>query len=241
MEHNNSKTNTMWLASFDIGYRNFSFAVEEIDLDDLSGIQNIPRLQRYFKGGGCTPDFALILNKVYHCGRIILMDNVDLTTMGKEGERIMKGKKSKTSIDPLIFIYMNKCLDKYKDIWDKCTTFIIEQQMSFGKQRNTIALKLGQHAYSYFTFQYAQFKTIVEFPAYYKTQVLGAPKKMSKPDRKRWAVQKTIEILSERNDTKTLSMIQSRKKADDMSDNCCQLQAFKYLVFVDKSYGKNTI
>jgi len=227
-----AEANVMRVASFDIGYRNFAYCVEEINLDSLSTIENIPKLKRYFKGGGCTPDFALLLKKVYGSGTIVLMDNVDLTIDCE----MMKGKRAKTTLDPAIFINMNKELDKFKHVWNQCTTFIIEQQMSFGKKRNTNALKLGQHCYSYFTFQYAQFKTIVEFPAYYKTQVLGAPKKLTKPDRKRWAVEKAMEILTERQDINTLQLVTSRKKADDLSDTLLHIQAFKYLVFVDKSY-----
>ena len=55
---------------------------------------------------------------------------------------------------------------------------LIEKQMSFGKKKtNTMALKLGQNCYTYFLMKYNGTKTVLEYPAYYKTQVLGAPKK----------------------------------------------------------------
>ena len=41
----------------------------------------------------------------------------------------------------------------------------IEKQMSFRGKRNTMALKLGQHCYSYFVFKYGASKEIIEFPA----------------------------------------------------------------------------
>lgn len=224
--------NTIRVASFDIGKKNFAFCVEEIDVDALTTLANIPSLQRYLRGGGCTPEFALLLKQVCGAGRIILIDNVDLTIGCAPAE---KKHKKKTYLDPQVFLNMNQCLDSHKEVWDTCTSFIIEQQMSFGAQRNIMALKLGQHCYSYFTFQYASFKTTLEFPAYHKTRVLGAPKKLSKPERKRWAVEKAMQVLADRDDLKTMSLMASRSKADDMADNVLMLQAFKYLVFVDKS------
>lgn len=217
----------MLIASFDIGKKNFAFCIERVDVEHLDSLKNIARTSRYFKHtGGCTPEFAVLLNKVCSSGNIVLLDNVDLTD----------GCDKSKVLDPHTFINMNRVLDKHKSMWDQCTSFVIEQQMSFGRNKqNIMALKLAQHCFSYFTFHYADFKKTIEFPSYYKTKLLGAPKNMSKPERKRWAVDKAIEILTDRNDLDTLSLITSRKKADDMADVITQLQSFKYLVFVDKS------
>jgi len=120
--------------------------------------------------------------------------------------------------------------------------------MSFKQAQNTMALKLGQHCYSYFIFRYPitqdgdfvfdESKEIIEFPAYYKTQVMGAPKvngkAMSKPERKKWATEKAINILMERGDTDTLDEIIGSKKKDDLADTLIQLQSFKFLRYVDK-------
>jgi hypothetical protein len=118
--------------------------------------------------------------------------------------------------------------------------------MSFGKKVNTMALKLGQHCESYFLFKYGRFKEVIEFPSYYKTQVLGAEKlkkttktgkvsykAIDKTARKKWAIDEASTILAEREDFHTLSEITSMKKSDDVSDVIVQLQAFKYLFFVD--------
>jgi len=78
-------------------------------------------------------------------------------------------------------------------------------------------------------------KEIIEFPAYYKTQVLGAPKKLTKPQRKKWATEKAIEIIMERGETKTLEDISGKKKKDDLADVLIQLQSFKYLRFIEKA------
>jgi hypothetical protein len=143
---------------------------------------------------------------------------------------------------------MISALDNYKDVFDRCSIVVIEQQMSFKQAQNTMALKLGQHCYSYFIFRYPitqdgdfvfdESKEIIEFPAYYKTQVMGAPKvngkAMSKPDRKKWSTEKAIDILMERGDTDTLDEIIGSKKKDDLADTLIQLQSFKFLRFVDK-------
>ena len=110
-----------------------------------------------------------------------------------------------------------------------------------------MALKIGQHCYSYFAILYSRFKRIIEFPAYHKTQILGAAKikkvtkggkvsykAMDKPARKKWSVEKAMTILAERDDFKTMSDLTSQRKKDDLADVLCQLQAFKVLVFIDK-------
>jgi hypothetical protein len=68
-----------------------------------------------------------------------------------------------------------------------------------------MALKLGQHCWSYFSIHYGRSKNIIEFPAYHKTQVLGAEKDkkvtktgkinykaVDKPQRKKWCFKKDL-------------------------------------------------
>jgi len=113
-----------------------------------------------------------------------------------------------------------------------------------------MALKLAQHCYSYFTLKYGRQHKIIEFPAYNKTQVLGAPKIQGKPyksgkirykameqrDRKKWSVNKAIEILTCRGEMDILEEMTSVKKKDDLADVLVQLQSFKYLMYVNKTY-----
>ncbi len=202
---------TCWIASFDIGKKNFAFCIEEICIDRVNIDRvNIDRM-----------NINRVLDRVYANGNIVLLKNIDLT----EG-------CINSYLDPLIFVNMTKVLDKYKSYWDKCSVFVIEQQMDFRKNRNTMALKLGHHCSSYFIFHYAYFKPLVEFPAYHKTQVLGATK-MTKYRRKIWSIQKAEEILAKRNELDTLNSLSSFKKRDDLADTICQLQAFKYLLFFE--------
>ena len=56
---------------------------------------------------------------------------------------------------------------------------------------------------------------------------------MGNRERKKWAVTKALEILKTRKESEVIENIRSKKKQDDLADTCCQLQAFKYLHFID--------
>lgn len=232
----------VFIASFDIGKKNFAFCIEEVDLNLFKKIKTIPVKSRYKENGTCTEGMEKVLEKVYENGKLILHKNLDLTT----------NCDSKLKLDPETFHNMNEELDKYKEYWEKCDIILIEEQMSFGKKLNKMAVKLAQHCYSYFTFNYGRFKTMVEFPAYHKTQVLGAPKVEGKPyksgkkrykamektDRKKWSVEKCIEILTSRGEIDIIEKMTEKRgrrkaKLDDLADVVVQLQAFKFRTFVD--------
>ncbi len=233
-----SDTDIVWIASFDIGKRNFAFYIEEFDKSEIMNLPKIPKTRRYNADGTTTPAFAKVVKSVCVNGKNILFRNTDLTT----------GCNKNSYLDPETFHNMTYLLDEYVEFWDRCDAFVIEKQMSFGKRHNTMALKLGQHCWSYFAFKYGRFKEIVEFPAYHKTQVLGAKKiekrtkkgkvaykAIDKPARKKWSVEKATAILAEREDFETISILTSVRKRDDLADVLCQLQAFKILVYIDKS------
>jgi len=225
--------NKIWCASFDIGKKNFSFYVEEMDLEYIETIADVSPKLKYNNNGSPTEVFIGLLDHLFTDGKTILLENVDITA----------NCDKKVTLDPETFHNMTEILDKYISIWDKCSVFVIEKQMQFGLQINPMALKLGQHCYSYFCFKYGRFKEIIEYPAYNKTQVLGAEKSLSKngkfksmdkPARKKWSVQKALYILTCRNDLPTIEQINSSKKKDDLCDVICQLASWKYLTFIQK-------
>lgn len=227
----------IWVASFDIGKKNFSFYIEEFDTDILTTLDNIPKPSRFYPNGTPTPKFNDILTSLYKTGSKILLENVDLT----------HGCDPKAYLDTKIMYNMTDLLDQYSSYWEQCDIFVIEKQMSFGQKHNTMALKLGQHCWSYFSIRYPIEKSIVEFPAYHKTQILGAEKlekctragkvsykAVDKPTRKKWCITKALDILTLRDDIPTTTIISQSKKKDDLSDVICQLQAFKYCHYVDQ-------
>lgn len=231
-------TDKVWIASFDIGKKNFAWYIQEINLKDLSKIKNISSNKRFNKDGTPTESMGKILNKLYLNGKTILHMNSDLT----------KNCDKSKYLDPNTFHNMFDLLDKYIPYWDKCSVFVIEQQMNFGKRKNPMAMKLGQHCYSYFCFKYGRFKEVLEFPSYHKTQILGAPKvkgkktktgfrykAMDKPKRKKWSTQKALEILQLRNEEENMNNIRTKAKKDDLADTLTQAIAFVYLRYIDKS------
>ena len=228
--------NTIRIASFDIGKCNFAFYIEEVDLEVLNNLENIPKNERYNPNGTPTLDFKNILEQLYSNGKKILMKNLNIT----EG--------SNKYFDIELCYNMIDVLEEYSEYWDDVDFIIVEQQMSFGKKRNTMALKLAQHCESYFINKYGRCdKQIIEFQAYHKTQVLGCEKIENKTktgkitfknigdrERKKWAVEQSFYILSLREDFETMCEIGIMKKKDDVSDTIVQCQAFKYLKFLDK-------
>ena len=156
----------VWVASFDIGKKNFAFYIEEFDKSEILKLPRLTNAKRYNDDGTTTSVFTKIIGQVCSNGKCILFQNSDLTDGCKKG----------SYLDPETYHNMTDLLDQYVKYWDQCDAFVIEKQMSFGKKHNTMALKLGQHCWSYFAFKYSRFKKIVEFPAYHKTQILGAKK-----------------------------------------------------------------
>ena len=49
--------NKIWIASFDIGTKNFAFCIEEFDQNLMENIKKIPKTQRYDSDGVCTEKF----------------------------------------------------------------------------------------------------------------------------------------------------------------------------------------
>jgi len=250
-------TDKEWFAAFDPGKVNFAFIIEEIDKDILKDITCPLKKNRFIKNGkrdvSPTDEYVNFLEEFYHCGRTILCSNNDITHDIDESiiidEKIEKRKrkskkdevkdevkdeikkvkkKGSKALDSNVFLRLTKLLDRHKDYFDKCSTIIIEQQMSFGSKINTMAIKIAQHTYSYFLFNYKDTKKIVEFPSYNKTQILGAPGGLDKPQRKKWAIEKADEIWTMRGDMETVNMIKTKKKKDDMSD--CLLHVLSYII-----------
>lgn len=239
-----------WAASFDIGKVNFCFHIGQFDSMYVKSLPKVAQSKRYLSDGTMTKAFERVFVDSIKHGTSIVFQNFDLTYDPAKGAPAKGSKASKTAktayLDPQVYHNLTALLDSYSEYWDKCSFFIIEQQMSFGKKHNTMALKLGQHCHSYFLFKYGCFKSVVEFPSYHKTQVLGAEKiakkgrkgitykAVDKPARKKWAIEKAREILTLRGEEEMLSHLNNSRKKDDLADVLCQLEAWKILTFIDQ-------
>ena len=215
------------IASFDIGKKNFAFSIEKIYKSRINKLNKFPKKERYNIDGTSTSKFESELKKLYKCGKTVLVKNHDLT----------ENCNSKLTLDPQTYLNMVEVLDKYKSYWDKCEHIIIEKQMAFRGKYNMMAIKLGMFCYSYFKIKYGGDKVIIEYPAYHKTQVLGAKKVdvKVKYKRKKWAVQRAKEIFDYRKDEVGLEGWAKKKKKDDVCDCALMNITYTYLKFIDKN------
>lgn len=231
----------MRIASFDIGKKNFCFCIEEFDVAKLG--QTADQVCREGK-------IVLWENHDLTKGVDVKKEDDENDEVGQDPSEKKKGKKGKVkdkkkgekkkkppqTLDPRIYCNMTSVLSRHNAEWDTCDVFLIEQQMSFGGGGrgkgviNGMAIRLGQHCFSYFSIRYGIAKTIIEYPSYNKTQLLGAPKKMKKTDRKKWACEMAAHIMSLRDledkDDKFAFFLDS-KKQDDLADVVCMTQAYK--------------
>jgi hypothetical protein len=132
---------------------------------------------------------------------------------------VMK-KKSQTIIESCQEISI--ILFQYKDILEKCSHVLIEQQM----RKNIRATRIGQHVWSWFSLILPDLK-IQFFPAYMKTRFFLGKNTLNNKQRKTWAVEKACEILQARNDIEHLNYLKSSRKKDDLADTLLQLIVFQ--------------
>jgi hypothetical protein len=244
--------------SVDIGMTNLALYKECVDLKKISKVKRVPMTKRYTKNGEATPEQQAQLDEMFLCGSVKWIDKVNIT---REDDKFVGKKVKRRVVTSRMLLRLSDYLDEQrkKGVFDDVDTIIIEQQL----KTNPNAQIIQYHIRSYFLFQFRDTKTIYSFQSRYKTQILGAPKKlpykkkvakkdvvegaeevpevlrkMTKAQRKGWAETKALKILSSRDDMKTVNFIfnENKSKADDLSDVICQLQAFIYLKHVLKCF-----
>ncbi len=210
-------TNSFYVGAIDPGKNNFAFAIIRFDLPALSTMELPKKKDRYTVSGEATPAFRQCLLRLWASPfEVVELQNIKLNSEDKG-----------THVGNSTLCVLTRVLDDYVRLWDMCNIILIEKQMSFGKAHNTLGLRIANHCLSYFIIRYAQFKDIIEYAAYHKTQVLAAPKGMSKPERKKWAIAVAHEILSLK-DEAALRKWSVFKKKDDVSDCICM--CFSYVI-----------
>ena len=60
----NKTEGATWIASFDIGKKNFAFYIEEIDCKELMSLKNIPVKKQYNIDGTPTSEMQNLLDQV---------------------------------------------------------------------------------------------------------------------------------------------------------------------------------
>lgn len=192
------------IASFDIGKNNFAQYVEKCSLDKLLELnKKYQRLDSSLKRrtkGSMNKSVEKILEELFLCG-----ERVDIGVFNFQTGDASKSKK----LDNHTRLNFLKHMEQYKWLWETCDIFLIEQQFinTFvrGGGINVDALKLGEALTIWILDRFPD-KTVVSFGSQYKTQVLGAPEKLKKPQRKKWAVQKTLDIFTLREDQEAIQI-----------------------------------
>lgn len=105
--------------------------------------------------------------------------------------------------------------------WFECNQIIIEQQM----RTNVRAQRVSQHVWTWFHCKYPHIP-VTFVKSSLKTQHFLGENTLSNRGRKKWAVEKSLSILKDRNDTKHIELLKTHKKKDDLSDTLLQLLAY---------------
>lgn len=222
------------IAAFDLGRKNFAFAVK--DKDEFILLKNINLDEQNMT--------KTDLNKLKKDELVNMMENLSIkstssqivqgTPSRKDG--VVKSTigtsiklKKKEIIDCIISttkgknkpkdigISMFQVMDEYKEIWEKCNVFLIERQMTINLQ----ALKLSHYLEAYLKIYYPN-KKILNYSASKKTKKLGAPTLKTKREKKAWTTQFTSELLTDEN----LKYFQSLSKKDDIADVVCMIESY---------------
>ncbi len=152
-----------------------------------------------------------------HTIRTLVFDKLHIT----EKER----KLDEDNADSL-YLLLSNFLDQYLEIFKTCHLVIVERQMPF----NYKATRVAQHTLSYFMFHLKNLKQmamICEIDPKLKGKELGASNHLNERGIKAWAVEQAKELLAKRRDYNGLEILEKhKKKADDLADTVCQIEAF---------------
>jgi hypothetical protein len=236
---------TLTIASIDVGKRNFAQYVEIVKPSILTKLSKkydeLPKKEQHRVKGELTTNMHQILNTMYFHSEIIEMAVYDLTANDTD------------TLDIATRRNIIQHLELYVELWDKCDVFVVEQQffnIYGGKKKagcgaNIDAIKIGELVLGWLMARYPPIldennelqeqKQFIVFGSQFKTQILGAPFKLTKPQRKKWSVQKVAKIMQLRNDEERVEIFTKRgTKKDDMADAMLQCMAYKFRTYIGK-------
>lgn len=201
------------VASFDVGKVNFAHYVDDTPRDLLLTLEekykSLPKkLQRRVRGK-MNSNIEEILKELYSGGSRVHMGVYDL-----------RNDSTSTKLDIPTRRNILSHLRNLSELWDTCDMIVIEQQYfrifprgrrRAGTEANVDAIKIAEATFTWFLDNYP-FKEICYFGSQFKTQMLGAPPKLNDSQRKKWAVEKTLEIHQYRKDQNVLDLFNLEKR-----------------------------
>lgn len=108
---------------------------------------------------------------------------------------------------------VNNLLHNYGDLLSISDVCLVEKQMT---RLNMKATKLSYHVMSFFNIIWPHVK-VIEYSAANKTRTFTFTK-MTKKQRKQYCIDKTVDILIEKNEHDNLAILLCHKKMDDICD-----------------------
>ena len=219
------------IASFDMGRRNFAVYVEDVPHAFLKKARLAARklsssvrhsVKRRLED---FPQLHEQISEVCLSGTRVHLAVYDIQDDSEEGF----GMKTRRRLVEV--------LDSLGAVLATCDIAVLEQQYVNGLDRRTRkgkaggtanfpALKVGEAVATWLTIRVPWVEAFF-FGASFKTQILGAPPEMTKPERKRWAVERARKLMEERGDAVGRKTLQ-RSKADDLADTILMAAAFKW-------------
>lgn len=229
------------ICSFDIGEKNFAWAKSRVDIKAIKKLQgkNVPYKQRYDNNGECTPEFANFLQVLSMHSTRMEMGKCNLTQ--SDDKKIRKHRIITNRILARLTNYLEDL--NQANVYNDVNYFVIEEQRKVA----TNNIQLQYHLRGYLIGLFLTFRPIVMMPSKYKTQILGAPKKLwnekkgkltkiTYSQRKKWAKDRVFSILKDREDKNGLNTIFIKKNYGppaDISDCMLMCEVLVYLVWID--------
>ena len=116
---------------------------------------------------------------------------------------------------------VNTVLFEHASLFALCKVCLVEKQMT---RLNMKASKLSYHVMSFFNIIWPYIK-VIEYSAAHKTHTFTS-QKMDKKARKKYCIDKTLDDFIKLNDYKSLGLMMSCKKMDDLADVYQMVQTY---------------
>lgn len=251
------------IACFDIGKKNFAFYTEECDDEVLKKLKTsyskLPKMKQRKVKGAMTTEILNMQKELFLTSKRLKSDEGCPNTPG--GCRVkntfgsntfgvfdLRDDKDSNDLDMQTRVNMQILLKSFSWLWEQCDVIVVEQQYfnitsrgnrGQGSGANVDAIKLAECCVCWFLDNYHPFKEICYFGSMYKTQTLGAPDKLTKPQRKKWSIEKGTEIFTNRGDLEILEIMSGfknskgkKQKLDDIFDCLIMCQAYVFRKFI---------
>lgn len=201
------------IAAFDLGIKNFAFAVKNKDSFILLINESLVQ-DSWTKTELAKLKKEDLLQFTQSFGTRCTSDEAELTKK-KDLITLILSKNTKTKPDLGLSLF--NVMDKYKDTFNTCEIFLVERQMLVNRQ----ALKLSHYLEAWLKINYPD-KKVINYSASQKTKLLGAKNLKTKKDRKLWTVEYTLNLLQ----GETLEQFKQFRKQDDLADVVCMIESY---------------